>query len=128
MEVFQIVAIGLVATIFIIILKQYKPEYGILVSIITGIIIFILIIEKLHFVVQVLENLASRANINYTYFTTIIKIIGVAYIIEFGSQISRDAGEESIASKIELGGKVIIMVMSIPIMISVMDLIIRILP
>ena len=58
----------------------------------------------------------------------ILKIIGVAYIVEFGAQISRDAGEEAIASKIELGGKIIIMVLSMPILLALIDLIIKILP
>jgi stage III sporulation protein AD len=52
----------------------------------------------------------------------------MAYIVEFGAQISRDAGEDSIALKIELGGKVLIMVLAIPILLALMDLIIKILP
>ncbi len=65
----------------------------------------------------------------FAYFSIILKIIGIAYIVEFGgAQVSRDAGEEAIASKIELGGKVVMMVLAMPILLALMDLIIKILP
>lgn len=128
MEILQIVGIGLVATMMIVILKDQKPEFALLISVVTSVIIFYFIIDKFQVIVQVLTDLAQNANVDFIYFTTILKIIGIAYIVEFGAQISRDAGEDSIATKIELGGKVLIMVLGMPILMALMDLIIKILP
>ena len=129
MEVVQIVGLGLVATILIVLLRQSdRSDAALLVSVVTGVIIFSMVIDKVKYIIDILSNLSRNANIEFTYFTTILKIIGIAYIVEFGAQISRDAGEESIASKIELGGKVIIMVLSMPILLALMDLILKILP
>lgn len=128
MEIIQIVGIGIVATILSVILRQQKPEFAIQVSIITGLIIFIFVISKLNYVIEVLNNLAKRIDMDLIYFTTILKVIGVAYIAEFGAQIARDAGEGAIASKIELGGKILIMVLAVPILTSLLDLIIKIIP
>lgn len=129
MEIIQIVSIGIVSTILIVLLRQYKKEeFALLVSVITGLIIFTMILDKIKYIVDSLTNLSRSTSIEFTYFSTILKIIGIAYIVEFGAQISRDAGEESIASKIELGGKVIIMVLAMPILLALMDLIIKILP
>ncbi|MFA5524039.1 MAG: stage III sporulation protein AD [Tissierellales bacterium] len=128
MEILQIVGIGIVATILSVILRQQKPEFAIQVSIVTGLIIFIFVISKLNYVIEVLNNLAKRIDMDLIYFTTILKVIGVAYIAEFGSQIARDAGEGAIASKIELGGKILIMVLAVPVLTSLLDLIIKIIP
>lgn len=128
MEIFQIIGIGIVATVLAVILKNLKPEFAILVSLATGLLIFTMILSKLVYVVDVLSTLSKRANIEITYFSTILKIIGMAYLVEFASQISRDAGENSIAMKIELGGKVLIMVLAIPILLALMDVITKILP
>lgn len=128
MEVLRIVGIGILATVMIIILKDNKPEFAILISIATSIAIFYIIMDKMVNIVDIITDIAKRANVDFVYYTTILKIIGIAYIVEFGSQISRDVGEESIASKIELGGKVIIMVLAMPILIALMDLIINIIP
>lgn len=128
MEIFQIVGLGILATIIVVILKELRPEFAILVSIVTGVIIFTLILSKLIYVVDTISTLQSRVDVNISYFNTIIKIIGMAYIVEFASQISRDAGESSIAMKIEFAGKVLIMVLAIPIILALMDLIVKILP
>lgn len=128
MEILQIVGLGLLATFLIVILKEMRPEFSIPISIVTGIIIFTMILSQLVHVINTIGTLSNRVNINITYFNTIIKIIGIAYIVEFASQISRDAGQDSIAMKIELGGKVLIMVMALPIILSLMDLIVKILP
>ena len=128
MEIFQIVGLGILATIIVVILKEFRPEFAILVSIVTGVIIFTLILNKLIYVVNTISTLQSRVDVNISYFNTILKIIGMAYIVEFASQISRDAGESSIAMKIEFAGKVLIMVLAIPIILALMDLIVKILP
>lgn len=128
MDIFRIVGIGIVATILIVIIKESRPEFALYISLITGVAIFTMIIGQLTYVVETLNTLARRVNIEFTYFSTLLKIIGMAYVVEFGSQISRDAGEESIAMKIELGGKVLIMVLAIPILLALMELIIKILP
>ena len=128
MEIVKIVGIGIVATVLSVILKRTRSEFALFISIITGVIIFTMILGELSYVIQTLNNLSRRINIEFAYFSTIIKIIGMAYLIEFGSQISRDAGEDGIAMKIELGGKILIMVLAIPILLALMDLILKILP
>ena len=128
MEIFQIAGIGIIATILIIILKQTRPEFTLLVSIVTGVIIFAYLLPKLSYVIDTISSLSSRVNVDISYFDTLIKIIGITYIGEFASQICRDAGQDAIAMKVELGGKVIIMVLAIPVLLALLDLIIKILP
>ena len=128
MDILKVVGIGIVSTIAIVILKNVKSEFALYISLITGVIIFTMILGELSYVIETLNTLARRVNIEFAYFSTILRIIGMAYIVEFGAQISRDAGEEGIAMKIELGGKVMIMVLAIPILLALMELIIKILP
>ncbi|GAF63800.1 stage III sporulation protein SpoIIIAD [Bacillus sp. TS-2] len=75
-----------------------------------------------------LQNVAEQANMNMIYLQTILKIIGVAYIAEFGAQIANDAGQAAIASKIELAGKILILVMAIPILTAVIEMVLSFLP
>jgi stage III sporulation protein AD len=127
-EIIQVVGLGFIVTILSLILKEQKPLFAFLLSTVTGIFIFLFLIGKISAVIQVLEQLASQSNINLVFLKTILKIIGIAYIAEFGAQIVRDAGQESIASKIELAGKVIIMVMAIPIITVIVETVVKLLP
>lgn len=122
MEVFQIVGFGLIATILVVILRSVRSDFAIYISILAGVIIFSMIIQHLSYIIDTIRDLSRRANLEITYFSTILKIIGTAYIVEFGAQLSRDAGENSIAMKIELAGKIIIMTLAIPILLSLMNL------
>ncbi len=128
MEILQIVGIGIIAVILIITLKAQKPEIAVQISIVTGIVIFLLIASKLSAVIQLINSFAQKANINTAYISTLLKIIGIAYIVEFGSEVCRDAGESSVATKIELAGKVTIVLLAVPIITSLLDLIINLMP
>ncbi len=129
MEILQIVTIGIVSTVLVILLRQWdRSEFAIIVSIITGIFIISMLLDKLKYIIDTLSQLTRYTNMETAYFTTVLKIVGIAYIVEFGAEISRDAGEEAIASKVELGGKIIIMVLAMPILLALIDLIIKILP
>ncbi|GIO83662.1 stage III sporulation protein AD [Paenibacillus faecis] len=128
MEIIQVVGLGLVATILILVIKEQKPLFAFLIAASTGIYIFLFLIGKIGGIIEVLEDLAESSGVQMIYLKTILKIIGIAYIAEFGAQIVRDAGQESIASKIELAGKVMIMVLAIPIITIIIETVMKLLP
>lgn len=128
MEIIQIIGIGIIAAIFSVTIKQEKPELAVLISIAAGILIFFLIAERLPHIVGVFNDIVNKTQVDTIFISTLLKIIGIAYITEFGSQICKDMGENSIASKIELGGKVIIMILGLPILTALTETILGILP
>ena len=127
-DVIKTIGIGLLALIIIVILKQYKPEFAIYVSMIAGVLILVLAIQKLTGIINLLQSLANKTYINKSFLSILLKITGIAFITEFAVSICSDAGEKAIASKIEIGSKVIIIAMSIPIITSLLELVIEILP
>lgn len=128
MEVIRIIGIGLIALIIIILLKQYKPEFAIYISLLTGVLIILLLVDQLTGIVNLIQSIAGKANINSQFLALLIKITGIAFLSEFAVSICRDSGEGAIASKIELGSKIIIISMSIPIISSLLEIILEILP
>lgn len=127
-EIIKIIGIGLIALVIVVILKQYRPEYTIYVSIIAGVLILFLAMEKLSGIINLLQSISDKTYINKQFLGILLKITGIAIITEFAVSICTDAGEKAIASKIEIGSKVIIIAMSIPIVSSLLELIIEILP
>lgn len=93
-----------------------------------SIIIFLFLVDQIYEIIRMLERIAVTANVNMIYVETILKIIGIAYIAEFGSQITKDAGQGAIASKIEMAGKILILVMAIPILTVIIETIISLIP
>lgn len=128
MEILQIAGLGIIAVVLVLVIKPQRPEMAIQISIMAGIVIFMLVVGKLSAVIQLLNGFAHKVNLSIEYLGTLMKIIGIAYISEFAGEICKDAGETSIASKIELAGKVIIIVIAVPIIASLLELIIKIMP
>ncbi len=128
MDIVKIIGVGLTALIIIIILKQYKPEFTVYVSIIAGAIIILMVMDKLSAVVSILSNLANKTGTGSTFLKILLKITGIAILTEFAVSICKDSGETAIASKIDLGGKIIIISISIPIITALLELIIQVLP
>ena len=128
MEIIKIVGIGLISLVIILILRQYKPEYAIYVSLIAGILILTLSLGQLSGVINLLKDISSRASINTKFLSLLLKITGISFLTEFAVSISKDSGETAIANKIDLGGKVLIIVISIPIITSLLETVLKIIP
>lgn len=128
LEIIQIVGLGLIATVLILVVREHKPMFAFLLAAFTGLFIFLFVIGRIDAVIEMLERLAEQTGIPSIYLKTILKIIGIAYIAEFGAQIVRDAGQEGIASKIEFAGKVLILVMAVPIINVIVETVLGLLP
>lgn len=128
MEIIQIVGLGIMATLLILVIKEQKPMFAFLITAFTGVFIFLFVIGKIDAVITVMNELANKSGIPEVYLKTILKIIGIAYIAEFGAQIVRDAGQESIASKIEFAGKIFILFLAIPIINVIIETLLSLLP
>jgi len=128
MEILQIVAVGLIATVLIVVVKSQKPELAVLLGVAAGAILFLMVLGKISAVINIVKDLAIRAGINMVYLGTILKIVGVAYIAEFGAQICRDAGEGAIATKIEFAAKIFILALAMPIVVAVLQVLLKLVP
>ncbi|NLP51626.1 stage III sporulation protein AD [Bacillus sp. RO1] len=124
----QIVGLGLIATFLALVVKEQKPTFAFMLVVFVGCAIFLFLVEQVFDVIRMLERIAINANVNLIYVETILKIVGIAYIAEFGAQITKDAGQGAIASKIELAGKILILAMAIPILTVIIETIINLIP
>lgn len=128
MDILQIVAIGLIAAVLVVVVKSQRPELAVLLSVSAGVVLFLLVLGKIGAIMDIVRDLADRAGISMVYLGTILKIVGIAYIAEFGAQICRDAGEGAIATKIEFAAKVLIMVLAVPIVVAVLQALLKLIP
>ncbi|RYL87841.1 stage III sporulation protein AD [Sporolactobacillus sp. Y61] len=128
MDILQIAGLGLAATFLALVLKEKNPVFALLLSVIVGTFIFIMLIDQIRLVLDMLRKMAVTAHLNGAYVATVLKIIGIAYIAEFSIQIAKDAGQNALAGKIELAGKILILVMAIPILTAIIETVVNMMP
>jgi len=125
MDIVQVVGFALIATVLAVVLRQEKPELALGVAVAAGVVIFLSFVGKIGVVITVLNGMASRAGLNMVYTDTILKIVGIAYLADFGAQICRDAGEGALATKVEFAAKVLILLLALPIIVGLLDLLLK---
>ncbi|MHB1406218.1 MAG: stage III sporulation protein AD [Desulfitobacteriaceae bacterium] len=125
MDIWQIVGLALIVTVIGAVLRQFRPEIALQLTILAGVTIFLLILGKIKIIIELLQNLADQASISSYYLLIVLKIVGIAYVAEFGAQICRDAGEGALASKVEIAAKVTVLILAIPIITAILESLIR---
>ena len=102
MTVFKVIGIALTAVAAALVLRAYRPELGLQIAVAAGVLILVLTLDELQ---------------------AMLKVIGVAYLAQFASDLCRDAGEGAVAGKVELAGRVLILALCLPVLAAILELI-----
>ena len=124
MDVLKILGFAIISVILIVVLKEQKKEIALIMTIFACVILMLFAMTKMESVIGVIESLINKSGINKDFFLIILKVTGIAYLIEFGKNICIDAGQKAIATKLEMAGKVIILTISLPVISALVNVII----
>ncbi len=122
---FSIVGLSLIAVSICLILKKTNPEFSMLVSLVAGIVIFAIIIGSIYPIFDVINKWTTDFNLNNIYISTVMKSLGICYLTQLASEACKDSGYSAIAIKIELTGKITIILMALPMFLDLMQIIQR---
>ncbi len=127
MDILKIAALGIISAVLVLTIKKTHPEMAVQLSIAAGVILFLFSLDYLREVVSFIRDFSDKFSFAYSSILLVIKIIGIAYVCEFSVQILKDAGESSIASKVELAAKLLVVVISLPLLSTFLDLVLGLL-
>ena len=127
-EIIKIIGIGLATLILIIIIKQYRPEFAIYISLLAGALILYMALDHIVEVINLLKQISNKSGINNKFLGLLLKMTGIAFLTEFAINICKDSGEGALANKIEIGSKALVVSMSIPIIYNLLEVILKLMP
>lgn len=122
-ELIRIAILGIIAAIFVMILSEKRPEMGLLLALAFGVTALVIAFGKAGAIVGVIEDTINKAGIDAKLLVPVLKVTGMAYITQFSSDVCKDAGQNSIAGKIETVGKIMMLVVAVPIATSLIHII-----
>ena len=123
MNLTGLIAIAMLSTTISVMIKRYHPEYSIFISLTAGIFILFIVFSELAPSIQKINRLITASGISCDHAKILFKVLGICFLVQFASDACNDAGESSLASKIELAGKVIILAMSLPLFEQVVKIV-----
>ncbi|MBR4721064.1 MAG: stage III sporulation protein AD [Clostridia bacterium] len=115
MDIFKIISIGIIGTFFSMTVRAYKAELGVLTALSTAFLLLFYTVPAMQDIVSGIKNLSENALLGSVYVKAVIKIIGIAYITQFASELAKDANESLLSKKLELAGKISIIALMMPI-------------
>ena len=123
MEIMRIIGVGFVTAITAILLKPNKPELSFAVTVTGVIVILLFLVDALRNTLGVFATISQMTGIENGLLKILLKIVGVGYITEFGAGILNDFGSNAVADKVTLAGKITIVMLSLPVIESLLTLI-----
>lgn len=124
---YQVLGFCLAALLLLVVLRKERPEMAVILSLAVGALLFLYLLPPLGQVFRLLRDLGTRAGVEAETLGIVLKIIGLAYVAELGSSLARDAGESALAAKVELLAKVIMVMVSAPLIAGVAETLVGIL-
>ena len=121
MNVFAIIGFAVTAAVVCVLLKSYRPEYAVLISIGCCVLIFSVLLTDITPALERLRSLLDDVTYNSVYLEIVIKSLGVCYVTQLASDACADAGQSAIAGKVELAGKFAVILLSMPLFTNLLD-------
>lgn len=126
--IFKILAIALLTVIATVIVKPVRSDFALVIALAGGILVLMLVLGYVGQVFSLISDIVSLSGVSSSLYTLLLKIVGVGYLVEFTAGICSDTGNSSLGDKVLLGGKVIILVMALPIVTNILQIIMELLP
>ena len=122
MDIYAVIAIGVVGAVLAVLLAQYRREYAVMVSLATGLAILLAMLREAWGIMEELERCIDAAGIDRKYLEVLVKSLGICFVSQFAADTCRDSGQAAIASKVELAGKCAVLLAALPLFRTLLEL------
>lgn len=121
MDIIKVSLIGMSGVFLSIILKERKAEFAQIVILCVATLIFAFVSTKLGIIVSTIKTLASYVNIEEKYLVILLKMTGITYVAEFAASLCKDAGNQAVATQIEIFAKLSLLAVSLPVVTALLE-------
>ena len=128
MDILRIIGVAIATTACVLLVRPHKPEIAALIGLLGGLVVILMFVESLQFVIDNISGLVERTGVNNALFGALLRIIGIGYLTEFAAATCDEAGNPAMAKKVTLAGKVLILILALPIVNNLIEIISDILP
>ena len=122
-QIFQLVGIALITAVAAILVKSTKPELALAVTIAGSVILLLFVLEVFRGSIGIFTEIAEMTGLDAAIVKTLLKMVGIGYLVEFSAGILNDFGQNSLADKLVFYGKILVLILAVPILESILELI-----
>lgn len=124
----QLAGAGLIAALLLSVVRQHSPPFAVALSLAVAVAVFVFLLPDLVEVVRLVQGYALAGGVAERLLGTVMRVLGIAYLTELAAGVCCDSGEQALGQRIELGGKILILLLAVPVLNAVLALVLRLLP
>ncbi|NMP21159.1 SpoIIIAC/SpoIIIAD family protein [Sulfobacillus harzensis] len=128
LDLLRVLGLGLMATVLVMVVKEQRQDIGVVVRLAVGVVMLLIIVPDISRVVSSFVRISELAHIPVQYLALLLKVIGIAYLTMFVAQLAQDSGEGGTALRIELAGKIAILLLAVPLVASITETVLKLIP
>lgn len=114
MDVLKLAGYAVGAALMLLLLRRLKPEVAVVAAVAAGCGLLMMAMPGARQLMAGLITLAEQGGVQEKYLTQLLKVTGISLLMDFAAQTCRDAGEDGLAMKTELAGRVMILTLALP--------------
>ncbi len=128
MALMRVVGLGLMATVLLMVIREERRDLGVILRLGIAAVMLVLIVPDVARVVSALVHLSELAHIPAQYLALLLKVVGISYLTVFVAQLAQDSGEAGTGMRVELAGKIAILALAIPLIASITETVLKLIP
>lgn len=121
MNIWAIVGLAILTAVLASLLRRYHREYAMLLSVLGGALILFMVFSNVTPALSGIAQLLSGSGVSGEYTAVLCKTLGTCFLAQFAADACRDAGEGSLATKVELAGKIAVILLALPLFEAVVN-------
>jgi len=127
-ELMRVIGIALMATVLLIVIREERKDIGVVLRLGVGAAMLLILVPDIARVVAAFVHISELARIPATYLGLLLKVVGISYLTVFVAQLANDAGETGTGLRVELAGKIAILIVAIPLIASITETVLKLIP
>ncbi|OLZ08546.1 stage III sporulation AC/AD family protein [Sulfobacillus thermosulfidooxidans] len=126
--ILKLVSLGLIGTVFLVIIREERGDIGVILRLAIGVALLLLLVSPLAQVLSGILQLVDQVKIRGLYLGLLLRVIGIAYVATFAAHIANDSGEAGIGWRIEVGAKIVILALALPLISAILHTVLKMIP
>ena len=128
MDVLRVAGFSVASVLGVVILRRMRPELGLAAALAAGLLLLLMAMPLVGSIASSITAMAESGGVKSAYLKQLLKIAGISLMMDFAAQTCRDAGEEGLAQKTELAGRVMLLALALPAMENLLGQILALSP
>ncbi len=108
------------------VLRSQRPELAVCLSLLAGVLVVGMLLRQLSPLVDALRRMTALGGVGEHHLGVVLRGAGICLVTQLAADTCRDAGDTALAGKAELTGRILLLLLAVPLYEEILALIVNV--